>query len=388
MAALSFPTSPTNGQIVGDYQYDSTYNAWRSIAQYGSLPCGAVIPWPSATIPGGWLLCDGSAVSRTTYSSLYAALGGLNSPWGQGDGSTTFNVPDMRGKTLVGKNSGTFSTLAATGGAESFTLSASNLPQHMHGYSGSTNTTGDHYHAPPITVTYNGNAGNDRRIFTTNSGLWSGGDYYNATTTNGAHSHTFSGTTDGGNGSGSAFGIVQPYAVTNYIIKTTVQIAATDTELAVRVGTAENTVNGYNTRLQAVETNATIMSGQMGSIGTISGAQKIAFDDFWVSRGITYDSTTRRFTVPKAGVYRITMTPFQNSSVQSRVLVGVNTDAPTSANHRGMTFTNSTGYNQMGINSIVSLNANDYIVFYLYEGALYNATSDRFNQFSIERISS
>src|SRR4029077_5130751 len=55
-----------------------------------------------AAVPTGWLACDGSAVNRVTYSALYNALGGATSPWGQGDGSTTFNVPDLRGRAMAG----------------------------------------------------------------------------------------------------------------------------------------------------------------------------------------------------------------------------------------------------------------------------------------------
>jgi microcystin-dependent protein len=55
-----------------------------------------------AAVPTGWLACDGSAVNRVTYSALYTALGGAASPWGQGDGSTTFNIPDLRGRSMAG----------------------------------------------------------------------------------------------------------------------------------------------------------------------------------------------------------------------------------------------------------------------------------------------
>lgn len=59
------------------------------------MPTGATVPFAGPTAPEGWLLCDGSAVSRTTYADLFAAIG---TTWGAGDGSTTFNIPDMRGR--------------------------------------------------------------------------------------------------------------------------------------------------------------------------------------------------------------------------------------------------------------------------------------------------
>jgi hypothetical protein len=131
-----------------------------------------------------------------------------------------------------------------------------------------------------------------------------------------------------------------------------------------------------------------IISGQIGSSGTFSGSQKIPFDDFWVQRGITYDSSTRRFTVPVAGIYRITMNPFKlQSAAGTRVIVGINTDSPSAATNRGMCYGDNTAvYQTMNINSVVSLSANDWITFLLSEGSLYNATNDRFNQFSIEMI--
>ncbi len=132
-----------------------------------------------------------------------------------------------------------------------------------------------------------------------------------------------------------------------------------------------------------------IISGQIGGAMTNpAGPQILAFDDFWVSRGITYNSGTRRFTVPVAGVYRITINPFFNTGVGSgRVLVGVNTDAPTLLTHRGECYREAALYDTGCIDSVVQLNANDYIVFYLYAGTLYNQpASDRFTQFSIVKI--
>lgn len=67
-----------------------------------ALPAGlGPFPYAGATAPAGWLLCYGQAVSRTTYAALFAAIGTL---YGSGDGSTTFNVPDPRGRAIVGKD--------------------------------------------------------------------------------------------------------------------------------------------------------------------------------------------------------------------------------------------------------------------------------------------
>lgn len=71
------------------------------------LPSGTIVPFGGAAAPAGWLSCDGTAVLRSTYAALYTALGGASSPWGQGNGSTTFNVPDMRGRMPIGAGTGT-----------------------------------------------------------------------------------------------------------------------------------------------------------------------------------------------------------------------------------------------------------------------------------------
>jgi microcystin-dependent protein len=134
----------------------------------GPTPVGGVTDFagPVSLIPPGWLLCDGSAVSRVSYSFLFTALGGANSVWGQGDGSTTFNVPDLRGLVTVGQGSGsklTSRALGATGGEETHVLVAAEhaahthtatQPDHHHNITGSGNhthsaTLADHYHGIP-----------------------------------------------------------------------------------------------------------------------------------------------------------------------------------------------------------------------------------------------
>lgn len=75
---------------------------------------GMMLPQGFAAAPTGWLLCDGTAVSRSTYAELFAAI---STTFGVGDGSTTFNLPDIRQKTVLGQAaSGTGSTLGGTGG--------------------------------------------------------------------------------------------------------------------------------------------------------------------------------------------------------------------------------------------------------------------------------
>lgn len=74
-----------------------------AVAAINSVPTGIVAPFARNTAPTGWLECDGAAVSRSTYSALFTAI---STTWGSGDGSTTFNVPDLRGEFIRGWDHG------------------------------------------------------------------------------------------------------------------------------------------------------------------------------------------------------------------------------------------------------------------------------------------
>ena len=118
---------------------------------------GMMSLWGGATAPADWLLCDGSAISRTTYANLFAAIG---TTFGAGDSSTTFNIPNTAGRTVrgvgtsstwTGNGSGTTGTttvaLGGAGGGDGTKVSAANLPPHRHGItsfflSGATGTGG------------------------------------------------------------------------------------------------------------------------------------------------------------------------------------------------------------------------------------------------------
>ena len=83
---------------------------------------GAIKPWTKATAPDGYLLCDGAAVSRTDFADLFAVI---STTYGVGNGSTTFNVPNLQGKMPQGFDGNTYN-LAGTGGANTVTVAVTN----------------------------------------------------------------------------------------------------------------------------------------------------------------------------------------------------------------------------------------------------------------------
>jgi microcystin-dependent protein len=98
------------------------------IAGLSTAQPGFVQTYAGSSAPTGWLLCDGAAVSRTTYANLFAVV---MTTYGVGDGVTTFNLPDLRGRFVLGKAaSGTGSTLGSTGGSIDHTHTG---PSHTHG---------------------------------------------------------------------------------------------------------------------------------------------------------------------------------------------------------------------------------------------------------------
>lgn len=187
------------------------------ILQYlhASSVVGEIKTYAGVTVPNGWLVCDGSAISRTDYPLLFDAIGTL---WGSGDGSTTFNLPNLVGRVPVGYDSSQteFDTVGETGGnsthnhtTANHTLTESQIPSHNH----------------PIASNGVGmwipNEGSNSRSRVASS---SSGSIY-CTSLSAANKYTWQ-TTTAARGSGGAHNHgntsnasnLQPYAVVKYII--------------------------------------------------------------------------------------------------------------------------------------------------------------------------
>lgn len=252
MAAMDFPANPVDGQVYLNYVYDSAKGAWRASNTYvDTMPAGSIIPWPAATPPPNWLLCDGSAVSRTTYAALFSVIGVL---YGNGNGSTTFNLPDMRGRTVVGRDplDSDFVTLGQSGGAKTHTLTEAQMPNHRH-------IVDSHNHGQYVTANSGGPA--IRVDFTRDGSSWSywQGQYTDPSAPGTSYV-----------GSGQAHNNLQPYEVMNYIIKTTFGTTPEQSQ-------AYDILTTYNSRLTTVE-------GQVAPIRS----------GFYIRRVISQVDTTER----------------------------------------------------------------------------------------------
>lgn len=219
-----FALGPTGGVITNLTVNNLTVTGSFSVS--ANRIVGEVVDYCGASVPALWLFAFGQAISRTTYSSLFAAIG---TAYGAGDGSTTFNVPDYRGRVGVGRDdmggvaanritaaiSGiTGTTLGATGGEEGHSLALGELASHTHTGSGTTGgESATHTHNVTI---------QQLAIF---GGGGAGGMQASGTTVTAAnntdHTHSFSFTT-AGTGSGTAHNNVQPSVIVNKMIYTAV----------------------------------------------------------------------------------------------------------------------------------------------------------------------
>lgn len=186
---------------------------WQTVSQAlpansGICPAGMVAPFGGTTAPAGWLLCYGQAISRATYAALFTAI---STTYGVGDGSTTFNLPDLRGRVIAGQDDMGGSSAnrltnpgSTTGGVDGDVLGGSG------GEEAHVQTTAEmvaHTHL-------RNNLGLTERLLTTEAG----GDFEGGPSI--VHMNAATVTLTASTGSGTAFNVVQPTIILNYIIKT------------------------------------------------------------------------------------------------------------------------------------------------------------------------
>ena len=184
-------------------------------------PIGSILMWSTGSAPTGYLLCNGAAVSRSTYAALFGVVG---TTFGAGDTTTTFNLPNYTNRMPYG------ATVGATGGSS--TISTANLPSHTHTFSGTTSgqsvghthsiSDPGHSHATNFDYVSNDAAAVDCNASGAPTNVFRNGTqaaFTGITGTQGVsndHTHTVSGTT-GATGSGDAF--LPPYLGISFIIK-------------------------------------------------------------------------------------------------------------------------------------------------------------------------
>jgi microcystin-dependent protein len=175
------------------------------------IPTATIVPWSSASVPTGFLECNGQTVSRSTYAALFAIVG---TTYGAGDGSSTFGLPDLQDNVPVGKSNN--KALASTGGANTVaatgnvggstanaTLSTPQLASHSHPVNPTLRNPGSN--SPNASGIGNVQA-QGASTFSFSAG---------STGSGGGHSHNMS-----ANFSGDATSVIQPYLTIIYIIKT------------------------------------------------------------------------------------------------------------------------------------------------------------------------
>jgi microcystin-dependent protein len=206
-------------------------NGYLTINNQYVNPIGTIICFAGQLVPTGWILCDGTEISKSEYPKLFSVIGNT---YGTPVNSSNFILPNLQQRIPLGKSNS--NNLGDNGGNSNITLSTNQLPSHNH--TGTTNSAGSHNHTATDlghNHQYNDayfaeNRGGGQNVFGTSSSSDYDNDYVYRTPTpitsigfanitvadNGQHTHTF--TTDT-TGSGSSINIMNPYLVLNYLIK-------------------------------------------------------------------------------------------------------------------------------------------------------------------------
>ena len=203
-AKVVFENTTTNSVM---YIRNPETNEWEEVLlppTGDTLPVGSISAYSGENIPTNWLKCNGQAISRTTYADLFSVIG---TTYGSGDGSTTFNLPNISERVIVGNNGDGEFSLGNTGGEKEHALTINEMPSHTHLYRASIGA---------------GNAEGTLNFGGQNGGVISG-SYGNAIqNTGGSQAHNN----------------MQPYIALNYIIKAKQSVGV--------VGTVTSDINDTN----------------------------------------------------------------------------------------------------------------------------------------------
>lgn len=212
--------------------YDSLTDRRTRCEPTSGVSVGTIVDFAGAAAPTGWVLCNGQAVSRDTYSTLFNLIGVL---YGPGDGSTTFNIPDFRGRVSVGMGGAAAgrltpaSVLGSASGVENVALTTAQIPSHSHTAGTlSTASAGGHTHTAQALISGSpvalkigaGVASATYRLISTGAG--GNGTFVDFTDaealSDGAHTHPIQNSTAAA-GSGNSHTNMQPYMMVSKIIK-------------------------------------------------------------------------------------------------------------------------------------------------------------------------
>lgn len=287
---------------------------------------GVAYPWMAdGPVPEWSLELNGQAVSRTTYSALFALWG---TKYGAGDGSTTFNVPDWRGKTVAGQNTtGIFNAAIGTVvGAETHQLTIPEMPSHTHVQNSHNHTQNSHAHTIPRHDTGADQTSGGNRGYVT-----SGGNSPLSTAATTAVNQATTATNQN-TGGGGAHNNVQPTAIVRWIVCAVSGTGAFNTEvetmLTHRVVKASEDAQSAREDVDHVQSQMTTFLSKTGSTRpgfhvslsanqSVSGVQQtpiLNLDSVIFNNG-GYSTAARRYTCPDSGFYMVSAEAVITSAV-------------------------------------------------------------------------
>ena len=264
-------------------KYDVISETWQTVggAVTGdTLPIGSMLPYGNANPPAGWLVCDGSAISRTTYADLFSVIG---TNYGEGDSTTTFNLPNKKGRVSAGYDStnSKFNVVGKKLGEETHRLTLAELPQNIYLPYGQSGTTG--------------------KAAISNNVVYTNSDYQGQTAI-----------TCGGNG--DSHNNIQPTEVDNWIIKA-FQSSGVIANVAKIKTNSDNDVYSCNYINEKTD-GSVLYEDETGINTTVNLNESVAnykyIDIFFRDDNNIYD--TKRFFVKNGAWYTLQITQFEEAS--------------------------------------------------------------------------